>query len=125
MPPSRTISAAPLEEAVFEVSTQFAKVSVAVVSFFCSAFPCTATAPPVKAEFVVMVQSVAVTMESSSAATAPPLEAEFENIVHCAVTVEYSLAMIAPPPPDPEFKVIVQSAAVAIELPTAATAPPA
>jgi len=50
---------------------------------------------------------------------APPQEAEFEIIVQSiAATMEYS-AWIAPPPYCTEFAVIVQSVAVMVESPLA------
>ena len=94
MPPSRTIIEPPLKEAKFEVITQFAKDAVLQKAAVRLVLPSavllpTATAPPQEAEFEVMVQSVAVTVESPSMQIAPPPEAEFEAIVQfAAVTVE-------------------------------------
>ena len=86
MPPLCTNSTEPLKEAVFEVSALFARVIVAVVRLV---FIPTATAPPQQAELEVIVQSVAVTVESSPAKTAPPQQAELEEIAQfVVVTVE-------------------------------------
>ena len=70
MPPLFTNSAAPLEEAVFEISTLFARVALAVlrlVAVVRLVFIPTATAPPQEAEFKVIAQFVVVTVESSIA----------------------------------------------------------
>ena len=121
VPPWSTSSAAPLE-AAFDTRTQFARTIVAVARLD---VPLTATAPPQDASFEDIVQSVAVTVESSCVLTAPPhVAAEFEDIVQCiAVTVESPPAKTAPPHPA-EFKDIVQSVAVTVESSAAETAPP-
>ena len=87
MPPLCTNSAAPSEEAVFELSTQCANVVVVADRLALSP---TATAPPQAAEFEVIAQLEAVTVESPPAAMTPPNQAKFEVITQLEAVAEES-----------------------------------
>ena len=71
--------------------------------------------PELRAEFEVIVQSVAVTVEMLTAAMTPPNQAEFEVIVQfVVVTMDASPAAMTPPNLA-EFEVIVQFVVVTMD----------
>ena len=71
--------------------------------------------PELRAEFEVIVQSVAVTVEMLIAAMTPPNQAEFEVIVQfVVVTMDASPAAMTPPNLA-EFEVIVQFVVVTMD----------
>ena len=84
MPPLCTKSAAPLDEAVFELSTQCANVVLVAGRLVLSP---TATAPPQAAEFEAIAQFIAVNVDASTAPTAPPQLAEFAPSMQLAVVM--------------------------------------
>ena len=80
-------------------------------------------APPhIDAEFEVMAQFVALTVDEPNVLTAPPPYAEFDAIVHSVVRIVELVAMRSvqsASPHEAELEVIVQLRKVTFELPTA------
>jgi hypothetical protein len=105
---SRALTPPPFELAEFKESVH---PVVAKVLYFR-----VATAPPNIAWFEEIVQSAALTTESSVAQNAPPYRAELSFIVlSAAMTAESAAAWTAPPQPEARFEMAVQDNMLTVE----------